>query len=154
MNWQDLLTVVLTSGVVTAGLNFYFEKLKNDKEAARQRNHRAFEDKLAIYRMVVDLHSNFLHDLQSFYIDGQQITPEKIKDFDKMRMKSYGYLAMLAPQDVMDAHEELVERIIATLEGTQEFNWAEIREKCLVMLNAARKDIGLDTATITYNGNR
>lgn len=130
------------------------ESLKAELSISQQRDFKGFQDKLAIYRMVVDLLSDFLHDLAVFFHTGQPIPDEKIKAFDKLRMKTFGYLGMLAPQDVMDAHEELIERVIETLEGSREFNWQEIREKVLLLLNAARVDIGLNPSPIVYNGNR
>lgn len=64
----------------------------------------------------------------------------------------YGYLAMLAPQSVMDAQDDLIDHLLKITNGKAEYEWVKIREKALVMLNAVRADIGINDTPIAYHG--
>lgn len=130
------------------------EGLRYELNALQQKEFKGFQDKLAIYRMVVDLLSDFLSDLSYCHHLNEEIPSPKIKDFDRLRMKSYGYISMLAPQSVIDAHEDLVEIVFDILEKKQEFDWVKIRVRCLALLNAVRIDLGLNSEPVVYNGNR
>ncbi len=130
------------------------EELKADLVKNSQKDLKGFQDKLAIYRTVVDQFAEFLHDISMLFEAGRAMQQEKFEMFNKLRMRTYGYLSMLAPQDVMDAHDGLVECLYTMIEGKIPFDWPTIREKCLLMLNAARRDLGLNPSPITYNGSR
>lgn len=59
---------------------------------------------------------------------------------------------MLAPQSVMDAQDNLVDHLLKISLGSLPYEWAEVREKALAMLNAIREDIGISKEPIGYNG--
>jgi hypothetical protein len=67
-------------------------------------------------------------------------------------MRVYGYLAMVAPQAVMDAQDALMDKILLIAQGKEKYIWAEIRELALALLNELRRDIAIDKSLISYNG--
>ena len=117
----------------------------------------AHVEKIALYRMVTDVLAPMVADI-TFAQQGATITPEdaaaRIATFEKGRLRAYGYLAMFAPQEVMDAHDALVDYVLASLEGSVPFDFVRLRTLAIAMLNAIRIDLGIDPRPIQYRGAR
>jgi hypothetical protein len=154
MDWTAILIAILGSGVLTTGLNFWFEKQRNEREVANQKNMRGFQDKLAIYRMIIDLIAEFLNDIAIYIENGTPISQEKIYHFNNLRMRTFGYLCIYADQEAIDAHEALIEYIYEVLEGSVEGEWAEVRNRAVRLLNSFRLDYDANLIPAEYNGNR
>ena len=56
-------------------------------------------------------------------------------------------------QDILDSFNLLVEYIFEVIEEKHAYEFTEVRSRALSMLNSVRKDIGMDTSVIQYNGN-
>lgn len=76
-----------------------------------------------------------------------KIWAQRIMDSDRAK-----YLAMVASQNIMDAQDRLVDRIILIANGEKSYVWSEIRELALALLNEIRKDLKFDESPIAYNG--
>jgi len=131
-------------------------KIKNELDIFKEKHIKGHSDKIDIYRAVVDIIGNFIADLdvisQSQEVPGD--LPKRIDQFNRERMRVYGYLAMLAPQNVLDSYDNLIEYIFEVLEGKNVYEFTEVRRRALVMLNTVRVDVGIGDAQVTYNGNR
>jgi hypothetical protein len=116
----------------------------------------AHVDKLAAYRFAVDLVAGILAHLTQYAIGLGDMTRAKeiVNQFEQSRLKLYGYLAMLAPQEVMDAQDALMECILEAIYDGKKHEWREVRELALVLINEIRKDIGVDPRPIAYRGSR
>lgn len=79
-------------------------------------------------------------------------TSEKFDRFNRSRMRAYGYMAMLAPQAVMDAFDALIDRCILIAHGSAKYEWSEVQALAINLLNEVRKDVGLDKSPIVYKG--
>jgi hypothetical protein len=113
-------------------------------------------DKMVIYRAVIDSVARLLASLDS-HESGRLVANEagaRFDEFNEQRMRVYGYLAMLAPQSVMDAQDELMDHLLEISHGEAAYEWTNVREKALGLLNAVRDDIGIDKSSISYNGRR
>lgn len=154
MNWEGILIAVITSGIITTLMNFVFEKFRNDREIKNQKHLRGFEDKLEIYRLVIDLIADFLSDFVISLQTGTPLPAEKVIAFDKMRMRTFGYLCIYAEQESIDAHESLIEYIYEVLEGANTGEWPEVRRRALRLLNSFRIDYNSLLPAASYNGNR
>lgn len=154
MDWQAILIAVITSGIITTAMNFLFEKFRNDREVKNQKNLRGFEDKLAIYRLIIDQIADFLGDFVISIETGVPLSQEKLAAFDKMRMRTFGYLCIYAEQESIDAHEHLIEYIYEVLEGAKKGEWPEVRNRALRLLNSFRIDYDPKLIPASYNGNR
>jgi hypothetical protein len=132
------------------------QRLKTELSLLQHRELTSHQEKINIYKIAIDMFSDFLFDLQTLFESPQNHTllNEKLISFERMRMKTYAILCIHASQDVIDAHENLVEIIIYTLEGKKQFNWEEIRGACMSLLNGARKDLGIMGDNIQYRGTR
>lgn len=128
------------------------EALRTELRVTEEKHLKGFQDRVAIYRMAVDIVADFLGDLDRYLQAGQAIPEERYDMFNRMRMKAYGYLAMLASQRVMDAYDQLADHLLQIVGGQQSYEWDEVRRLALGLLNAVRVDIGLDPSPIKYNG--
>lgn len=129
--------------------------LRNELDIFKEKHLRGHQDKIQIYRLVVDVVAELLGDLDFIQVFGD--LPEEAKrqrwdKFNRGRMRAYGYLAMLAPQPVMDASDDLFDHLIQISHGQAPYEWSEVRARVLALLNETRKDIGIDETAIRYNG--
>lgn len=143
MDWTALITALITSGIVSSITSTYFERRRQDRQ-----------ERLATYKFIVDQFADFLNDFAFYYEHSQPITPEKISAFNKMRMQTYGYLCIYSNQESIDAHEALIEHIFETFEGKVEFNWSEVRNRVMRVLNSFRVDYDPALLPASYNGTR
>lgn len=116
----------------------------------------AHVDKLAAYRYAIDLVAGILAHLTQYAIGLGD--PAKARDimneFEQSRLRLYGYLGMLAPQEVMDAQDALMECILEAIYDGKKHEWKHVRELALVLINEIRKDIAVDPSPIAYRGSR
>ena len=76
----------------------------------------------------------------------------RFDEFNEQRMRVYGYLAMLAPQSVMDTQDRLMDHLIKISNGSEAYDWNKVRELAINLLNEIRKDVGVDKNPIEYRG--
>lgn len=130
------------------------EETKRDLDAIKETTLRFQNDKILIYRTVIEIVARLLAALDS-HESGRLVAAEagaRYDEFNEQRIRAYGYLAMLAPQSVMDAQDDLIDHLLKITNGNAEYEWVNIREKALVMLNAVRADIGINDTPIAYHG--
>ena len=114
-------------------------------------------DKIGTYGFVCGVVSDFLADMNMIQV-GQKPDENFYDRFNRGRLKAHGHLAMLAPQEVMDAYDALIDEIFFILERNPpnkvQEDWKEIRRLVYILLNAIRKDIGIDKSEVAYRGKR
>ena len=123
-----------------------------DLSIFKDKHLRGFHDKLATYRLVIDLVSEILGDFDQWHATNQPLPLSRYDSLNKQRLRAYGYMGLLAPQPVMDALDGLFDHLLLIAKGQATYEWAEVRKRALVMLNAARQDVGVDASSISYNG--
>ena len=132
-------------------------KLKTGLEIYRDTYLKDHNDKLAIYRLAIDVISDFLADMSLIRL-GQRPEGNVLDRFNRGRLKAHGYLAMLAPQKVMNAYDKLIDHIFETLEQGEQQNsheqWKETRMLAYALLNEVRRDVGIDKSEVDYHGTR
>ena len=71
-------------------------------------------DKIITYRAVVDVVSKVLASFDSIELGrlGATEAAARFDEFNEQRIRVYGYLAMLAPQQVMDAQDRLMDHLL------------------------------------------
>lgn len=167
MQWFKLAGAVLFSigsaGAIIFALSSWLGKVWANRILERERNElsilketflKEHNEKIATYKTAVDVISKILADLDKWTLG--HLLPEKGKEayhsFNEQRMRVYGFLAMVAPQAVMDAQDALMDKILLVAQGKEEYIWAEIRELALALLNEIRTDIAIDKSPISYHG--
>lgn len=106
------------------------------------------------YRAVIDTVARLFAALDSHEC-GRLIADAagaRLDEFNEQRVRVYGYLAMLAPQSLMDAQDNLIDHLLQIAHGRVTYEWGTVREKALCLLNAIRNDVGIDENSISYNG--
>jgi hypothetical protein len=126
-------------------------RLQKDLDLLKQKELSGHQEKLKAYRLVVDVFAEIYADLQIAFTQGQS---EQLRDkYNRCWVRCYGYLSMMAPQDVMDAFDRLNNYILMVFLGQQQPQpWPETRKLALEFINCMRRDIGLSTEDIEYHG--
>jgi len=138
----------------THQLTMELEAAKRDLDVIKESTLRFQNDKLIAYREVIDMVAKILAAFDSRSngnLEGAAAVA-RYDEFNEQRIKVYGYLAMVAPQSVMDAQDSLVDHLLMIAHGNAAYEWRIVREKALVMINTVREDIGIGRDPITYNG--
>ncbi|MGF6287016.1 hypothetical protein [Pseudomonas silensiensis] len=138
----------------THQLSTRLEETKRDLDVLKEKTLRFQNDKILAYREITEIIAKLLAimDAENGRIVGWDTDKGPVHEFNEQRLKLYGYLAMLAPQAVMDAQDDLVDHLLLTASGDVDYKWSEVREKVLFLLNAVREDIGLAAGSIVYKG--
>jgi hypothetical protein len=130
---------------------------KTSFEIVRETYLKEHNDKLATYRMVVDVISELLANLGPLR-SGQPLGNDVLDRFNHGRLRAHGYLAMIAPQDVMDAYDQLTDRIFSVLEknppGFGHDDWEQVRGCAYSLINKVRADVGIGKDAVEYRGKR
>ena len=134
------------------------ESIKASLELSKAKLFSAHQDKVAMYRMVADIVADMIVDLGAAKGQIRQLQPsdaiERVLRFERDRLRAYAYLAMFAPQHVMDAFDGVIDYLLEALEGSTEYDFVRIRELGIAMLNEIRIDIGIAPAPVAYRGRR
>ncbi len=112
-------------------------------------------DRVTIYRAAIDVVAGMLPKVEMILLGKRgELTMEELTQFENDRLRVYGYLAMHAPQAVMDANDQLIELLMEVIFDGKELEWKKIRDSALRMLNEVRKDVGIRPEGVAYNGSR
>jgi len=136
-------------GDVDAGLTL----IKTQLEFQRGKHEKAHADKLSAYHDAIHRVAKFFGDLNALHLNLPGARPflESFAEFESARFEVYGRMALVAPQSVMNAYDELVVMFLDNaLKGTTP-DWARTRELALGWINAARQDIGVVITEIGYS---
>ncbi|WP_125561524.1 hypothetical protein [Pseudoalteromonas rubra] len=128
--------------------------LQSQIDVFKETQLREHGDKVVIYRATIDLVAIMMAKLEMTVFVGRDLSAEDKGQFQVDRLKIYGYLAMMAPQEVMDENDRFTDRLIEIVFEGDSAEWAELRTAALGLINAIRNDIGIDKTPITYNGRR
>jgi hypothetical protein len=168
------LTAIIPAGLIVAGLAGYIGKLISQKVLAKEQNrlneglkrldneleymnHIKIDtrsNKLKYYQEILDLVAELLGVFDSYVLGGieKDEAKKKLHVFNSSRIKTYGRLALFAPQDVMDNHDILLDHLLLISQDKEPYTWSVIRGHVIGLINSMRKDIGKNNDPITYNG--
>lgn len=150
-----LLRALITERLTNAVRHEYDKVLKGiekDLDILKEKEVGGHRDRLATYRLVVDVMAHLYADLYQAVREGR-FEPGIVDRYNEGWVRCYGYLSILAPQAVMDAFDELNDYILAAFKGHAPLQeWAVSRTHALAFLNAIRRDIGLTEGSIEYKG--
>lgn len=131
------------------------ESIKLELDVLKQKNVTRHQDKLNAYRDVISILSEILRELEAVAIGKQKtISNEAEIYFSKNRTKAYGYISLVSNQEVMDQFNDLFDFLIPIIYEGKEGSWVDMRRKADAMLNAMRRDLGVNDGDIVYRGAR
>ena len=128
------------------------EVVRLDLNIFKEKHLKGFNDKIQIYRLMIDIVAEVLGDFDSFTTTGKPFPQERFDALNRARIRMYGYIGMIAPQSVMDAQDQLIDYLLQVAHGQKSYEWLTVREYGLVLINEIRNDIGIDINPIKYNG--
>ncbi len=129
--------------------------VKHDLEIAKEKYLADHTDRIAIYRSTIDLIAVTVAKIEMVLLQKRgPLTPDELQEFEVQRLRIYAYLAMHAPQSVMDANDALTDLILSILHDGQTTTWQHFRGLAINLLNEVRKDIGVNPNPIDYKGAR
>lgn len=126
--------------------------LETDLSIFKDKHLRGFHDKLATYRLVIDLVAEILGDFEEAVLKNQPLSIDRRVLLNRLRLKAYGNQALLAPQAVMDAQDTLMDYLLLIAGGKVPYEWTKVRNLAVAWLNEVRKDVGIDVSPIEYRG--
>lgn len=133
------------------------EKLEHDRELSlfKQNLEQAAHKQSLNYKEKIDLYKLVTQPLVEFLalVTRTGLTQEHLDDFDRQRLHMTAQLALFASQNVFDAFNEIIDYIYDSSEKG-EFSFHDFRVKGLEFLSEMRKDIGIYSDDVTYNGSR
>lgn len=130
------------------------ELLKRNLDIASVHSLRELNDKILIYREAMDLISEVLGDLDLASLTGRPRPDWEARSdtFNRVRLRAYTYMAMVAPQSVMDAQDKLMDYLMLVMGEKEPYEWNKVRTLGIALLNEIRKDVGIDKQPIEYRG--
>lgn len=140
--------------VAQSQLDLSIKTAERELDLIKDAHARVHSDKITIYRGVIDLVAKALANLDAFY--NSRLPPDEaarqFDNFNEQRIRLYGYMAMFAPQTVMDAQDKLIDHLLCISNSRKPYVWAEVRILALELINEVRRDVGIDKTDISYNG--
>ena len=131
------------------------ESIKAELDLLTQQNVTRHHDRLSTYREVIQMISEILRELEAVALGKQkEINIESERNFALNRTKSYGYIALVSNQEVMNKYNELFDFLIPIIYEEKQGTWADMREKADALLNSMRRDLGINDGDIIYKGER
>ncbi|MDQ6983734.1 MAG: hypothetical protein Q9M44_03360, partial [Ghiorsea sp.] len=133
------------------------EKQEHDKELSQykaqldsllHKDSLNYQQKLDLYKVV----SNPLIELVAL-ISKNGLTTEHVQEFDRQRLHITAQLALFAPQSVFNAFSDMIDYIYDSLENG-DYSFLVFRDKALACLSEMRRDIGIYSDDVSYNGHR
>lgn len=144
-------------GKVWASRILQNEKQEHDKQLAefKSKLEELTAQKSLNYQQKIDLYkvvANPLIELVAL-LSRDGLTTEHVYEFDRQRLHITAQLALFAPQNVFDAFSEIIDYLYNSLEKN-DYSFVTFRVKALAYLSEMRKDIGIYTDDVQYNGDR
>ncbi|MEM7680036.1 MAG: hypothetical protein AAF182_03430 [Pseudomonadota bacterium] len=130
------------------------EHIRNELDIFKQQHLTGFHDKTKIYRMVVDLVAEVLSNYDLAFHANVEMTLEQRDATNRTRMRVYGYLAIVAPEEVLDAYSDLSDFLMDVAGGKEQYHWPTVRKHILPLLSKMRQNLGFEKDEITYKGHR
>lgn len=127
-------------------------QMRTELEIYRERHLKAHRDKVEMYRMATDIIAAILANFDRAHRLTSAQAAQALDSFNLDRIRLYGYLAMMVPQEVMDAHDALIDHLILIANGTVPYQWQQVRALGIQFVNAVRKDLAIDAQAIEYRG--
>jgi hypothetical protein len=133
------------------------EALQTELEIAKSKLLSAHYNKVLLCRQAMDVIAPMVASI-GLLAEGRVSLPTEFRTyivaFERDRLQAYGYLAMFAPQSVMDPFDEIIDHLMNVIDETASFDFRLIRASGLRMINAVRVDLGVDPSPIAYHGLR
>lgn len=135
--------------------NEHLASFTHELEILKNAHLKQHDDKLVIYRTVIEMVATMLAKLELIVLNKRApLNSSELEEFEAERLRMYGYLGMLAPQEIMDANDQLTDLLLSVVHENKQTDWLTVRGRAIHLINTMRRDIGIDKTPIHYNGER
>ena len=160
--WEEIIKVLGLAGFLIAAVAWLINKLtkhfldqnieihKKTLELEHEKNSITYREKIELYKEI----STPIIKLIVAIEHEQKMSQEFITNFEEERLIITAQLSMFAPQYVFDSYNNLIDYLYNSSEGKEQYTFQQFREFAMKFLSDIRKDIGVYTDEIIYNGNR
>jgi hypothetical protein len=133
----------------------HLSTLRSKLEVTRETHVREHVDRVAIYRSAIDLIAGIVAKVEMVMMQKRgPLSADELHEFETQRLRVYAYLAMHAPQPVMDAHDALTDVVLTVVHDGATVAWEDFRGLAIGFLNEVRKDVGIRPEPVAYRGSR
>lgn len=140
---------------LTSSTNQQLATMQTQLDIAKAAHVQDHLDRMTIYRHAVDIFVGIVAKIQRMVQQNNvNLASDELYEFELQRMQVYAYLAMHAPQSVMNAHDALADLILDVVHDGKIETWEHFRSLAIQFLNEVRKDVGIRPEPIVYNGTR
>lgn len=133
------------------------ERLKNEKQLDQFRAElQSINEKASLnYQKKLDLYKAVIGPLIeiSVLINKSGLTEQHIDEFDRQRLYITAQLVLFAPQNVVHSFNNIVDYIYNSLEN-RNYDFSIFRNMAMSFLSEMRKDIGIYSDSVSYEGSR
>lgn len=135
-------------------LDISLKQAERELDFLKDSRTKIHDDKIGIYRGIVDMVAKVLASFDAMETSGASDENIKLQfhSFNEQRIRLYGYMAMFAPQAVMDAQDALIDHLLLVAQRQTPYVWSNVRSLALSLINEIRSDVGIDKSRIDYNG--
>lgn len=138
-------------------LETYLPAVSSFYEVTQTKHLKIFEEKLQTYKKIVEriseILANFdLHiNLPPIELDQQRnLSHQRYRQFINERNDIIANLTLIAPYDVVDAADDLLEHLRQIAEGIQDWEWSVIKNKSGVLLDRMRLDLKIESVSYKF----
>ena len=150
---QLIASVVIGTGVGTTIVGLIFARKLEVLRADLQKLAGARGEKTALYKSVVDIIAAMVAEIRGGAPVPQEERVARHIALYKDRLRTWGYLAMVAPQTVMDRHDRMIDYLVPAHDRDAPFDFANrFRPLAIQWLNAVRADLDIDPTPIAHSG--
>ncbi len=129
--------------------NKELSRFKSQLDALVQKRSLNYQQKIELYKVT----SSPLVELTSLITTSSGLKESHLIEFDRQRLHIVAQLSLFAPQNVFDAFNDTIDYLYDSFEQDN-FSFQEFRIKALRFFSEMRKDIGIYSDEVTYNGHR
>lgn len=133
--------------------NSELELLRSRLTVEANRSAENYQRKIDLYQQAVDP----LIELVVKALHRDSWTSNDLEEFNRVRLKTIALLAMFAPAYVFHAYNKLIDQVFDATKShaprSFEF-FAVFRTECLIFLSLVRRDVGLYSDELAYQGTR
>lgn len=123
-------------------------KFKAELESIKEKNSLNYQQKLELYKVV----SGPIVDISAL-LNRSGLTNEHVAEFDRQRLYITAQLVLFAPKNVVHSFNDLVDYTYNSLDNNN-YDFHIFRDKVMKFLSEMRKDIGIYSDDVAYQGNR
>ena len=122
-------------------------RLQHELDVYKETHMKGLSDKLSTYRLAIDSIAEVVVSITLESRTGA-VGGEAFASYQRQRLKAFGYISMLASQEVLDSFATLTDYLEDVARGKFRYDQIELRKRTFQWVNAIRKDVGINSTEV------